>query len=151
LAFAFVLVVHNGQALKIAVLVFMVTVFFVVSMLDVVASIPREQYDLATTLRFMPWRRLWEVVVLGQADQVFVVLRQTAAMSWMTVATAEAMSRSGGGVGVLLANSNKQLNLAGLMALQLIVLALGLGQDWLIERGRREFCRYAYLGKGTSK
>lgn len=151
LAFAFVLMIHNGQALKVTVLAFMVTVFFVVSMLDVIASIPREQYDLATTLRMGPWRRLWEVVVLGQVDQVFIVMRQTAAMSWMTVATAEAMSRAGGGVGVLLANNNKQLNLAGIMALQLIVLLLGLGQDWLIEHGRKEFCRYAYLGKGASR
>ena len=52
LAFAFVLIVHNGQALKISVLVFMVTVFFVVSMMDVVAAIPREQYDLCYDVAF---------------------------------------------------------------------------------------------------
>jgi len=47
LAFLFTLVARNGQELKLYLLVFSVSVFFVTGMADVIASIPQEQYDLA--------------------------------------------------------------------------------------------------------
>lgn len=140
LGFAFTLMTSNGHALRVSVLVFMVVVFFVVSMVDVIAQIPKEQYDLARTLRMTDWETLWEVVVFGQLDQAFIVLRQTAAMSWMFLATAEGMSMSGGGVGMLLNTSNKHFHLAEVMAIQILILLVGLGQDWLIGFFRRTCC-----------
>lgn len=141
LGFAFTLMTSTGHALKVSVLVFMVVVFFVVSMLDVVDQIPQEKYDLAKTLRMGPWETLFEVVIFGQLDQAFIVLRQTAAMSWMFIATAEGLSMSGGGIGTLLNTSNKSLaRLPDVLALQLLVLVLGLGQDRLIGWLREQCC-----------
>lgn len=140
LGFAFTLMTSNGHELRVAVLVFMVVVYFVVAMIDIVAQIPKEQYDLAKTLRMGPWETLYEVVIYGQLDQAFIVLRQTAAMSWFMVATAEGMSMSGGGLGMLLNTSNKHFHLAEVLALQLIVLAVGLGQDYLIGFFRNTCC-----------
>lgn len=108
-------------------------------MVDVIAQITPDQYDLAKTLNMGPWETLVEVVVLGQLDQAFIVLRQTAAMSWMMIATAESMAMSGGGIGVLLETSNKHFHMAEVMALQLLVLILGLLQDALIGK-LREWC-----------
>ncbi len=132
LSFFFTLMTSSGHALKLSILVFAVTVFFVVGMVDVIAAIPQEQYDLATTLRMSPWQTLWEVVVLGQSDQAFVILRQNAAMSWMFLSTVEAMDRSGGGIGGLLMNSNKHFHLSEVFAIQVLILLLGLGQDALL-------------------
>lgn len=148
LGFAFTLMTSSGHELKLFVLVFMVVVFMVVGMVDVIASIPKEQFDLARTLRMGEWQVLWEVVVLGQADQAFIVWRQNAAMSWMMIGTAEAMNMSGGGIGVLLITSQKYLHLAEIMALQLIVLFVGkVLQDQVIVWLRRTCCPYADLGK----
>lgn len=148
LGFAFTLMTNSGYELKLLVLVFMVVVFMVVGAVDVIAGIPKEQFDLARTLRMGEWQVLWEVVVVGQIDQMFIVWRQNAAMSWMMVSTAEAMNMSGGGIGVMLITSQKYLHLAEIMALQIIVLLIGLTlQDQVIVWVRHTCCRYADLGK----
>lgn len=146
LAFAFTLMATSGHELKISVLVFMVTVFFLVSMVDVIAQIPPEQYDLARTLKMGSWETLWEVVMFGQIDQAFIVLRQTAAMSWMMLSVAEMMAMSGGGIGTLLETSNKHFHMAEVMALQLLVLVLGLIQDFLIGWVREKSCPWIVIG-----
>lgn len=144
LSFFFVLMA-SGEALKLSVLIFAVTVFFVVGMVDVIANIPQEQYDLAKTLRMNDWETLYEVVILGQMDQAFVVLRQNAAMSWMFLSTVEGMSRAGGGIGGLLIDSNRHFHVAEIFALQLIVLACGLVQDYGLGALRNMVCPYAVL------
>ena len=140
LGFAFTMMTSNGHALRVSVLVFMVVVFFVVSMVDVINGIPKEQYDLARTLRMGDWETLYEVVVLGRLDQAFIVLRQTAAMSWMFLATAEGMAMYGGGVGMLLNTSNKHFHLAEVMAIQILILIVGLCQDYMIGVFRNLCC-----------
>lgn len=140
LGFAFTLMTTSGSQLRISVLVFFVTVYFVVGVVDIINHIPQEQYDLAHTLRMGDWETLYEVVILGQLDQVFIVLRQTAAMGWAFTATAEGMSMSGGGVGMLLNTTSKHFHLAEIMALQLLILITGLAQDSLIGWLRKTCC-----------
>ena len=145
LVFAFTMMTHSGHALKLAILVFVVSVFFVTGMTDVILAIPKEQYDLARTLRMSEWQVLWEVVVLGTAAEGFVVLRQNAAMSWLTISFVESIERSEGGVGALLATQDKYFHVAAIMAIQLLVLTLGLGQDWALGWLRGVCCPYADL------
>jgi len=64
LTFVFGLIV-TGHQLKVWMLVFGMTVFFLTSMAAVVAAIPKEKFDHARTLRMGEWRVVWEVVVLG--------------------------------------------------------------------------------------
>jgi NitT/TauT family transport system permease protein len=148
LGFAFTIITPNGHALKVAVLTFLVVVFFVVSMVDVIDAIPSAQYDLAATLKMRPWETLWRVVVRGQLDQAFVVLRQTSAMAFMFIVTAEGMSMSGGGIGATLNTISKYHSLSSIMALQLIILALGITQDQLIGWLRGVVCPWSKLGGG---
>jgi NitT/TauT family transport system permease protein len=145
LSFAFTLMTSSGHTLKVSMLVFTITVFFVTGMADVIASIPQEQYDLARTLRMNEWEVLWEVVVLGTADQAFVVLRQNAAIGWMMLSFVESMERSEGGIGALLATQDKYFHMAAIMGIQLLVLSMGLGQDYSIAWLRTFFCPYADL------
>src|SRR6266446_5095667 len=51
LTFFFTIIFSSGHQLKVSLLVFGVAVFFVTSMIDVVAQIPKEKFDLARTLR----------------------------------------------------------------------------------------------------
>jgi NitT/TauT family transport system permease protein len=145
LTFFFTMAVHSGHQLKLSLEVFSVAVFFVTGMVDVVAGIPKEKYDLARTLRMGPWRTLWEVVVLGQADKAFDVLRQNAAIGWMMLSMIESMARSEGGVGALLVTQNRHFYLAAVFAIQLSILGLGLLQDYAIGFLRKLCCPYADL------
>lgn len=145
LTFFFTLMATTGHELKLYLLVFSVSVFFVTGMAEVVAAIPKEKFDLARTLRMGEWRVVYEVVILGQADKAFETLRQNAAMGWMMLTMVEGISRSEGGVGAMLLNQNKHFHLSAVFAIQISILFLGLGQDYVIGLLRRVFCPYATL------
>jgi NitT/TauT family transport system permease protein len=134
-----------GHALKVSLLVFGMTVFFVTSMSDVVASIPREEFDHARTLRMGGWRTVWEVVVLGRADSAIEALRQNAAIGWMMLTMVEGLTRAEGGVGAMMLNENKHFNMAAVFAIQLVVLSVGVGQDMFIGLVRSLLCPYATM------
>jgi NitT/TauT family transport system permease protein len=145
LTFLFTLVFGGGHPLKISLLVFGMTVFFVTSMAAVVAAIPKEKFDYARSLRMTEWQVVWEVVVLGTADQAIEVLRQNAAMGWMMLTMVESISRSEGGVGAMLLNQNKHFHLAEVFAIQILILVLGMSQDYGIGVIKRIVCPYSAL------
>lgn len=145
LSFFFTMATHSQHQLKLSLLVFSISVFFVTGMADVIESIPKEQYDLARTLRMGPWRTVWEVVVLGQIDKAFDVLRQNAAIGWMMLTMVEGMVRSEGGIGALLSTENKHFYLSAVFAIQITILLTGLLQDYGIGATKRLMCPYAAL------
>jgi NitT/TauT family transport system permease protein len=141
----FTLATSDGHELKLAILTFAMTVYFVTSMVDVVAAIPRAAYDYARTLRMSEWRVVWEVVIRGTRDQAIDVMRQNAAMGWMMLTTVEALVRSEGGIGTLLLNEDKHFQLASVLTLQLVILTVGLGFDAALAWLKRMMCPYAFL------
>jgi NitT/TauT family transport system permease protein len=145
LTFVFTLMVGGGRPLKLALLVFGMTVFFITSMASVVLEIPRERFDHARTLRMGEWQVVWEVVILGTADRAIEVLRQNAAIGWMMLTMVEGISRSEGGIGAMLLNQNKHFHIAEVFAIQLTILFVGLFQDYLIGGLQRLLCPYAGL------
>jgi NitT/TauT family transport system permease protein len=145
LTFFFTLMFSSGHHLKVSLLVFGVSVFFVTSMIDVVAQIPKEKFDLARTLRMGEWRVVWEVIVLGRADAAFDAMRQNAAMGWMMLTMVEGISRSEGGIGALLLNQNKHFRLEAVFAIQIAILLIGLFQDYLLGLAKRFLFPYASL------
>lgn len=145
LTFVFTLMVGGGRPLKVSLLVFGMTVFFVTSMAAEVLAIPREKFDHARTLRMSEWKVVWEVVILGTAEKAFEVLRQNAAIGWMMLTMVEGISRSEGGVGAMLLNQNKHFRLPEVFAIQITILLLGLVQDYGIGVLRRLVCPYADL------
>jgi NitT/TauT family transport system permease protein len=146
LTFLFTLILGGGRPLKVALLVFGMTVFFVTSMADVVAAIPREQFDHARTLRMGEWRVVWEVVVRGTADKAMEVLRQNAAIGWMMLTMVEGISRSEGGIGAMLLNQNRHFRLAEVFAIQLLILVVGVLQDYGLGALKRLLFPYSELG-----
>lgn len=145
LTFVFTLMVGGGRSLKIALLVFGMTVFFVTSMAAEVLAIPREKFDHARTMRMSEWKVVWEVVILGTADKAFEALRQNAAIGWMMLTMVEGISRAEGGVGAMLLNQNKHFRLAEVFAIQITILLVGLFQDYGIGVLRRLMLPYADL------
>jgi NitT/TauT family transport system permease protein len=143
--FVFTLIVGGGRALKTSLLVFGITVFFVTSMAAVIAAIPKADFDHARTLRMSEWRVVWEVVVLGTADRAFEVLRQNAAIGWMMLTMVEGISRAEGGIGAALLSQSKYFRLADVFAIQIVILVVGMLQDYGIGALRRFLCPYADL------
>jgi NitT/TauT family transport system permease protein len=147
LTFVFTLLVGGGRPLKIALLVFGLSVFLLTSMAAEVEQIPRDKFDHARTLRFSEWQVVWEVIVLGTADRAFELFRQNAAIGWMMLTMVEGISRSEGGIGALLLNQNKHFHLAEVFAIQLLILGLGMFQDYGIGVLKRALLPYADLDR----
>ncbi len=139
----FTVIFGGGHALKLALLTFGMSVFLVTSLYDVVAEIPREEFDYARTLRMGPWRSVLEIVVLGRMDAVLGVVRQNAAMGLLMLAVVEGFVRFEGGLGAMMLAQDKHLRLESVFALQALVLAIGVAQDAAFVWLRRELCPFA--------
>ena len=128
----FILVTGGGYPLKVALLTFGMTSFFVTSMAQVVTEIPREQFDHMRVLGASELRILWEVVIRGTLDKALEVTRQNLAMGWAMITTVEGISRAEGGIGALILNQNKYFKLPEVYAILLVILTVGLLIDYAI-------------------
>jgi NitT/TauT family transport system permease protein len=135
----------GGRPLKTSLLVFGISVFYNTSKASVISTITKEQFDHARTLRMGEWRVVWEVVVLGTVDKVFEVLRQNAAIGWMMLTMVEGIVKGEGGVGAMLQAEQKHFRLADMFAIQLLILIVGMLQDYFLAWLRRFVCPYADL------
>lgn len=138
--------IFGGEhGLKVALLVFGITTFFLTTMVDVVAGVSKAEFDQTRALRMSRTRAVWEVVILGRADQAFDALRQNAAIGWMMLTMVEGLVRFEGGLGVVMLTESKFRNLAAVFAVQLTVLAVGILQDQFLAWLKDFFCPYSKL------
>lgn len=138
--------IFGGEhALKVALLVFGMSVFYLTSMVDVVGSATKAEFDHTRSLKMGKWRGVWEVVVRGRLDQTFDVLRQNAAIGWMMLTMVEGLVRFEGGVGVIMLNESKYRNLDAVFAVQLTVLTIGILQDMFLAWLKNVCCPHSKL------
>lgn len=142
----FLSLLHSPPRVKVALLVFGVSVFTVLSLTDMIQAIPSAQFDLARTLRMSRWRSVWEVVVLGRFDEVLNIMRGSMAMSWMLLPLVEGYFKFEGGVGALSEIQNKYLRLDVVFCLLLVITVCGFLQDLTIKCLRGIVCPFADLG-----
>lgn len=143
LIFVFLMVSKNGADLKMDLLLFGIVPFFVTSMLSIIADIPQAEYDLCRTLRMGPWRTLWESVVMGRLDYLFVVIQANFAIAWMMITMVEGQCMSQGGLGTLMIKSNKYLDLSTIFAILGLILLIGIATDAAVGGMRKLLFPYA--------
>ena len=145
LIFIFTLLTRDGGALKLSLLVFGIVPFFTTSFLSVILRTPSQEFELCQTLGYSRWETLYEVIIVGKADQVFEVVRQNFAIAWMMITMVEGLNMSEGGIGTLLIKYNKYNDLPHVLALQAVVFGIGLCFDYLLGALRRWFFVYVQL------
>ena len=138
----FILLTPDGHVLKVSVLTFAITTFLVNDMVRVVENIPQSAYDYAETIGLTRAQVFWQVVIRGTLADAFDSIRMNAAMSWMMLTMVEGLSRSEGGVGVLLLDLNRSMALDAIFGIQLLLLCLGIGQDLLLKKLKAISCPY---------
>lgn len=138
----FTLMTPNGHWLRVSVLAFAIVTFLVNDMMQVIADIPQARFDHARTLGMSNWQTLREVVIRGTLAEAFEAIRMNAAMAWMMLTMVEGLSRSGGGIGVLLLNLNRHMQLDALLGIQIMIFVVGIGQDRLIKLIKQVSCPY---------
>jgi len=145
LIFIFTLLTKDGNQLKLSLLVFGMVPFFVTSFLSVIVSTNKQQYELCKTLGYNNWQTLYEVIIVGKADQVLEILRQNFAISWLMITLIEGLNMSEGGIGALLIKYNKYNDLTNVLALQLVIFLVGLGFDFLMGKMRKWLFPYTKI------
>jgi len=148
LSFVFTIMTADGYSLKVSLLTFGMTVFFVTEMLRVIEDIKKDEYSHARTLGMAEWGVVWEVVILSRLDKVFDVIRANFAIAWMMLTLVEGLSRADGGVGTMLINQNKHLNLDAVFAIQFLILFVGITMDYAFLVLKRVACPYSHLTTG---
>jgi NitT/TauT family transport system permease protein len=142
LVFPLTLLTGGGYALKVVLLTFGMTTFFVTAMAQTVMEIPREQFDYLRVIGASEGRIIWEVVVRGTLDKAFDITRQNLAMGWAMITMVEGISRAEGGIGAMILNQNKHFHLAEVYAILIAILGLGLLLDYLMGLLVRVVCPY---------
>jgi len=145
LIFVFTLLTRDGSQLKLSLLVFGIVPFFTTSFLSVILHTNAQEFELCQTLGYGRFQRLYEVIIVGKADQVFEIVRQNFAIAWMMITMVEGLSMSEGGIGTLLIKYNKYNDLVHVMALQVVIFCLGLLFDDILGRLRHWFFPYTKL------
>ncbi len=147
LVFPFTLLTGGGYSLKVALLVFGMSTFFVTSMERIVADIPRARFEHMKVLEAGELRTIWEVVVRGTLAQALDITRQIVAMGWSMITMVEGISRAEGGLGAMLLNENKHFLLPEVYAILIVILVVGLLIDMTMAALERILCPYAHLSK----
>jgi NitT/TauT family transport system permease protein len=143
ITFYLAILVSDARTMQVSVLFIFMSLYFITSLLGVLKDIPTEEIDHARSLKCNRWEVLLEVVIKGRIDYVIEVLRQNLAIIWMMLVTVESIIVAAGGLGVLIKNSDKFMNHGRIVALQLVILLVGLALDYLLNLARKSFFRYS--------
>ncbi|TAD83962.1 MAG: ABC transporter permease subunit [Bacteroidetes bacterium] len=143
ITFYLAILVKDARTMQVSVLTVFMSLYFITSLLAVLKDIPTDEIDHARSLKCSRWEVLWEVVIKGRLDYVIDVLRQNLAIVWMMLVTVESILVAAGGLGVLIKNSDKFMNHGRIVALQLVILLLGLLLDWGLQTLRKGLFRYS--------
>lgn len=143
LTYYLVILAKDARTMQVSVLTIFMSTYFITSLLAMVRDVKQEEFDHAYTLRCSKWEVLKELIIVGRFDVVLDILRQNLSIIWMMLVTVESILVASGGIGVLIKNSDKFGNHGRIVALQIIILLLGLGLDWTIDTIRKSAFRYA--------
>ena len=143
ITFYLAIIVNDARTMQISVLFIFMSLYFVTTLLAMLKDIPNEEIDHARSLKCTRWEVLWEVVIKGRLDYVIDALRQNLAIIWMMLVTVESILVAAGGLGVLIKNSDKFMNHGRIVALQIVILLVGLFLDWILHTSRKSIFTYS--------
>lgn len=142
LSYYMAMAVSDARIGQVAILSIFVTTFLVTSILSLLKGID-EEIDHAKTLGCTKKQILFEVIIKGKIDYVIDSVRQNLAIIWMSIVMVESMVTSYGGLGFLIKNGERAGSYGRMVALQIIILLVGLFLDFSINKCRKIFYRYS--------
>ncbi len=145
ITFYLAIMISDARVMQVWVLVVFMSTYLTTSLLSMVSAIPQEEFDHARSLQCNRWEVLWEVVIKGRIDHVIEVIRQNLAIVWMMLVTVESILVAAGGLGFLIKNSDKFMNHGRIIALQIVILLVGLSIDFILSYLRKAFFRYSKI------
>lgn len=133
----------SPHSLKVGLLMLGELFCLVTTMKGVIEGIDEYRYDDARTLRMSEWKSIWFVNIRGTIAEAIDAVRDNAGMGWSMLMFVEGAIKSEGGVGVELFNAEKHNGYAEFFAIVIVIVLVGLVQDWLLGQLKKAVCPYA--------
>lgn len=143
IAFYIAILIQDARTIQVWVLVVFMSTFLTTSLMQMIKDIPKEEFDHARTLGCNRWEILWEIVIKGRFDYVIELVRQNLAIVWMMLVTVESILVAAGGLGFLIKNNDKLGDTGKVIALQIIIVIVGLTLDFVLTKLRKLIFRYS--------
>lgn len=143
ITFYIAMMIESARTMQIWVLVVFMSTYLTTSLIAMISDIPEEEIDHARTLKCSRWEVLWEVVIKGRLDYLFDVIRQNLAIVWMMLVSVESILAASGGLGFLIRNSDKFMNHSKIIALQIVILVIGILLNGILNFLRKRLFTYS--------
>lgn len=143
ITFYITIIISSARTIQVWVLVMFMSTYLITSLIQMIKDIPQEEFDHARTLGCNRWEMLWEVVIRGRFDYVFELVRQNLAIVWMMLVSIESILIAAGGLGVLIKNGDKVGDNGRVIAVQIVIILVGILLDFLLVRLRKLIFRYS--------
>lgn len=143
ITFYITIILSSARTIQVWVLVMFMSTYLITSLVQMIKDIPQEEFDHARTLGCNRWEMLWEVVIKGRFDYVFELVRQNLAIVWMMLVSIESILIAAGGLGVLIKNGDKVGDNGRVIAVQIVIILVGILLDFLMTKLRKLIFRYS--------
>jgi NitT/TauT family transport system permease protein len=143
ITFYITIILTSARDIQVWVLVMFMSTYLITSLAQMIKDIPQEEFDHARTLGCTRWEILWEVVIKGRLDYVFELVRQNLAIVWMMLVSIESILIAAGGLGVLIKNGDKVGDNGRVVAVQIVIILVGITLDFIITKLRKLIFRYS--------
>lgn len=143
----FFLKIGNGYVTSqmMYMMIFGITTWMTDSMIGIALSTSQDEVMYARSLRMSRWAAMREILIYGRAADMFKAVISNFAMAWMLLAAVENIAKANGGIGVVLAESNKYYKFEEVYAIQLLILCTGIVIDFLLNQLRLWIFPYTNL------
>jgi NitT/TauT family transport system permease protein len=143
ITFYITIIISSARTIQVWVLVMFMSTYLITSLVQMIKDISQEEFDHARTLGCNRWEMLWEVVIKGRFDYVFELVRQNLAIVWMMLVSIESILIAAGGLGVLIKNGDKVGDNGRVIAVQIVIILVGIVLDFLLTKLRKLIFRYS--------
>ena len=133
----------DGHTMKVMTVAVVEAFFMISSMTTAMRTISPVDFDDAAILRMTPWQSVWYVNIRGTVREVMNIIADVGLMGWSMLIMVEGFVRSEGGIGVLLANMDKHMNLSEVYCITAVVIGYGMVQDYVFRAMIDYFCDYS--------
>jgi len=111
-----------------------ISTWLMYSMIGIALSIGEDEIMYAKSLRLSKWQMVRELLIKGKAVEILQAFIGNFAIAWMMLAYIENISKASGGIGVVLAESNKYYYFDEVYAIQILILFTGIIIDFLLRK-----------------
>lgn len=131
LSFLFMKLTDNVESLMSWMMIFGITTYMIDGAVNIALSVTKDDVNYAKSLRLSRWQIFRELIIYSKLPLFFIMAISNFAMAWMLLASVENIAKSSGGIGVILAESNKYFKLENIYAIQILILFVGISVDYL--------------------